>query len=573
MKQHLDEIWSDESKLESPSFARAIKTVTNYVAELRNILQQVATHFTKDTVLGELDAKDPDVPSSFSKQFKEEKRGEKRKVEQPQSNRPAKSEKQTPPSSSDKTTYDSSFYLESWGSKTKCRRCGKKHPDWEDPSKCRSTSDFVNTDPNKMWHESKMGRSLYQLGFYNAPPKIPRDNLLDQNLEPLKGKTLKHKSTPNVPAGGKSETTIFKSSLQVSTLELVPSFTDEPDDYVLNKSLVNVVVSQGNLKLDAKALIDTGSAIDGLSDKFVLANKIKYYHFSKFLRFKQAKNLIATLSKKLKICGALDGTQCSSLSNLALVNITHDTPTGRQINYSALFVVGPFTSDIIIGRTTTAQANLLPNYPNLFQSRDSAYDEAHPSLNLSDETLDFKQGNSTGLPGTAHQQGPRDSELGLKDFGGVMIAGCGRDDCSCPLLPTNVADSFKNVSVIDTMTNLPTRGDVEQFPLPNPSHLKGPPVAALHLEPLLATTGNTVQQPIRSNIETTPSAALSQSTSNFAKTPFAQEDIWEIPDYLLEAIPSEAIYKAMKGDNNPWFEPPRPPLSDLIGEDFSDKSS
>ena len=106
------------------------------------------------------------------------------------------------------------------------------------------------------------------------------------------------------------------------------------------------------------ALMDTGAALNCISTQFVKRNKIPLIN----VLDTDLKSITST--NKLRVCSTLTGVDCTAVEKIAKISVEH---VGTPIeSYIADFIVGAFNDDIIIGRPTLANYNVLLGYPDQF---------------------------------------------------------------------------------------------------------------------------------------------------------------------------------------------------------------
>ena len=170
-------------------------------------------------------------------------------------------------------------------------------------------------------------------------------------------------------------------------------------------------------------------------------------------------------------------------------------------------MVGPFTFDVITGRPTAKRTNLLLSYPALFLGDNTPHQTA-----LSPDR-DLITAGDLVVSGQADPSTSGSDSRKLLSGGGVDSDGCQCPcslSCRCTGLSRPHDDEEHSVSI-----QVPT--------LPDQSTMGIPPLAVSKLATLPHSTSVTAKQP--------------DSISNFSKSPYAQE----IPNHMLEAIPSEVI--------------------------------
>ena len=363
-----------------------------------------------------------------------------------------------------------------------------------------------------------MGKRFKEKGYYHALPNPPEHYA---NLR-IRQKTA---------SGGKLKALSF--------------------DSVNTKAHVTVNVCQQGTGVNepwpARALIDTGVALNFASTKFVMRNKIPTFNL-KNSELGQTTNLA-----KMKVCSTLTGVECTASDKVAKLNITHvNTPIK---DYIAEFIVGAFDDDIIIGRPTLAKYNLLLGYPdqffNLSPGQTAAVDEILRSVNPSisqkaeshtlvsqvNSTRCFCHNETTG--GVVDDDQPSNFDKG-SDRESSGIANKKRTGTDTTSLNTKVRPR-QTVQSADEHGNMDTSGRTS--PLFSTTVLN----SLINTSPELATRERSANSSKRNHIDEhimvdghadSPSSLPSSFSNNYSQNTYAREDIYEISDDLMESIPS-----------------------------------
>ena len=195
----------------------------------------------------------------------------------------------------------------------------------------------------------------------------------------------------------------------------------------------------------------------------------------------------------MHVCGAINGSDCTAVNKIARVRINH---IGTVITpYEIEFIVGDFDHDVVIGLTTLKQHNILLGYPGSFFSLDSP--EVLQYLNDM-VTVASAHVQETQTPAANFEQEVENNSGYIEVNGSVSEDVRRRDDssikatCRCTC---NGQCTSKNSKPEITLATLNRELNVQ-----------------------------------------------STFSDNYVRDVYSKEDIWEIPDTMLEAIPSDLLY-------------------------------
>ena len=364
-----------------------------------------------------------------------------------------------------------------------CYICGKSHT-----AKCFLLRDWV--DPNCRnnekvpWAQSTIGKAYKKLGWTSA-----RAN--------------------EYPPG-----------YVIPTTGIIESLYSLMNTNNIHRATVQVKLEQGALRAHIAALLDTGAQSNFIS--YGLVNRL---NITTVKLNNSILNAITTTSTNvvrdaIKVCGALQGQTCTTVNTAVSLSIYHTGVTGLAVlPYNTYFLVGNFEEDLIIGRKTIQIYNLALSYPELFFSwkleelhrhlenhlaatNDSTKAEKVHELLVEQDTSEIMSRTLSDAVENAIRHSP------------TKLSRC---DCHCQDL---VCTEQKGVATHDDI--LQDREDQTSL-LDSAGGL-----SALGLRNL---DGNHQHETL------TPPAR-----SNYVDNAYAMEDMWEIPENMLESIPTELLY-------------------------------
>ena len=255
-------------------------------------------------------------------------------------------------------------------------------------------------------------------------------------------------------------------------------------------AFADIIISQGDrLEIQKSALLDTGAEANFISHSFVKKWNIKLYP----LNIAKINNSKSSTATEMHVCGAINGSDCTAVNKIARVRINH---IGTVITpYEIEFIVGDFDHDVVIGLTTLKQHNILLGYPGSFFSLDSP------------EVVQFL--NDMVTVASAHVQETQTPAANVereveKNSGYIEVNGSVSEDVR-----------RRDDSSIKATCRCTCNGQCT-------SKNSKPEIT-------LATLNREL------NVQSTFS-------DNYVRDVYSKEDIWEIPDTMLEAIPSDLLY-------------------------------
>ena len=192
------------------------------------------------------------------------------------------------------------------------------------------------------------------------------------------------------------------------------------------------------------------------------------------------------------MCGALNGNNCTFLSSLARVEVTHPFANKRSMTHAPFFVVGSFTLDLIIECPTTKPTNLLLSLPELFLRDSKPY---LPVPNPHSELI------TAGIPTV----GIRERNVRIQERREFLNGG-GTDSCNCPSRDDLTCRCEGKAQSHDDEEEHPET--IHETVLTDQSTMGIPPLAVAELAALPHTTYAKAKQP--------------NSNSNFSRSSYDQ---------------------------------------------------
>ena len=377
--------------------------------------------------------------------------------------------------------------MSNWGKVDTCVKCGNQHT-----KDCYfdTLPPGLSNQTSTKWHESDIGRCYYQLGYPTAWKINPR------GYDP---------ATKKLTSDAK-----IKFKLPSKLYEIY----DNNSHYF--RALCNCVISQNKRSLaNIKVLLDTGAEFNTVSS--ILVKKYKLNMIDALIG-----NGLTNIATQLTACGAIKGSECIPITKLIKLKITHE---GTSIpTYEESFYVGEFEEDIIIGLPTLKRFNILLGYPDIFFSLPTA---VLTQLNGELSANSKAQIEPTGLVGSGQKRKVSDHTSAVNDVAEDVQPLCS-NLCTC--------NKFIGQEINDTNKHIVSSDHTDAND-------------QLNLQQLLAASF----QPMVSNNEISKDMLLPRISSiseNYSQRVFDREDIYEIPENKLEAIPSELIYVAINAASN-----------------------
>ena len=409
-------------------------------------------------------------------------------------------------------------YFDRWGSKGLCKICGKSHT-----AVCefKKLPENLSNQSQLEWHESKIGRAYYQLNYANAVKRHP------EGYDP-KTQGLLPGVTPKRELPGKA--VLFSTA-----------YNNE-----LTRAICMCDISQHEREIKGvHVLLDTGAEMNVVNRKFVDDNNLNTIHINDDM-FNSATNLQA--------CGVIKGGACTPITKVARLLIKHvhkDIPP-----YEETFFVGDFAEDLVLSRSTCKRLNILLAYPELF------FNHAPTVIPLLNGTLSANNATQVELTvGTPSEcSWAKQARISSTDkcLMSDVVAGdvqplsnkvCARDNtpalhaCKVCLEQGLPVDSARFCCQSCYKTAWPDHQLLHNIHIDVlSSNLNNDKLDTATLTPAMSNYGismdTTMLQP--------------SFSENYSRKVYASEDIYEIPENKLEAIPSDLLYNntPYEGDND-----------------------
>ena len=404
-----------------------------------------------------------------------------------------------------------------------CQICNRPHLQkgpckFNDPIKFAGLANFEGG----RWKDSKVGKEFHKLGYYAAMEKHPKFHL---DLV-SKGHIM------TFP--GKISCSMCQTSSELNL--------DEEDPFPIALTPVSVRSQDKQTQEMITALLDTGSGASFMRPALAKKLKLKFHNISTLSCFKN----------QLSVCGALDGP-CTRLANYVIADIkisNHSTARTSTACYKSeqtiriLCFISDVKHDLIIGLRDIRRHNLVLAVPNLF---------CLPSTTNAVVTNKPAQSTQAGeFPHELVANGILDAELKHgKDASTTPSSHflCRDSRCGCGMLdhkktarnrknPPATNTTWQREPALPLSAEFETTMDDSVLPANVYQSVSEPPIP--YREP-----GQWIKlyQLSVDNSDLLPEAEdrirlESSFNSNYARHAFLREDIWEIPDEMLESYPA-----------------------------------
>ena len=334
-----------------------------------------------------------------------------------------------------------------------------------------------------------------------------------------------------------SEATIVNVQVPNGEEHLIYNSNELTND--MNKPRASVCLSQQrNKHTDDKvdALLDTGAQFNFISIKLAVLLKLRTFDIGLSDLFKDRN--VASLT----ICGAVAKAKCYTATHATLLTIQHINKS--MPIYEAEFIVGEFSEDLIIGLPTLRKQNILLWYREIFMTAN--YSEMLELLTRSGPDQVGESVLSSMECSVAHDISDMRGVLAGDARKRVKFSGICQVENDCvfaensgfqtqPLETTNI----NNCICCDTSHAAPiSKSEV------------GNCISTEEREQSLEMDFGEGECRIIGLIDTSTTTTSDSLTEfvfsstfseNYSKHVYAHEDIWEIPENLLEAIPTDLL--------------------------------
>ena len=370
---------------------------------------------------------------------------------------------------------------------------------------------LANHEPNTLWKNSKIGKRYAKDGYYSAMEQPPEWH--------------KQRIAEGLELSGEYINCIDLSS----------------DDNKPRTANITVKIAQAENRENPNSLtnrpLDTGTGANFISDSVVKQNKYKMLNLKDNNLFKQ---------NCLEVCGATNS--CINITQYIIlkINITNEHMS-QTINIMCF--IGPFKEELIIGLRDIRWHNLILAAPDLFFSNhpDS------PTKSSMDDTLLTSDENSTarGLRECVEDISALKSDRKASTMPTSHPLCCDTQCMCCKLKQVRTAGvqhSQFNKQIHTAWQQSPTLNSASELVNPNVnSSTNDNSVFKEHIEPCIEHEyGHWIKlyQMRPSNAPPSVMEAIRETTSfnsNYARQAYEREDIWEIPDDMLEAFPENLL--------------------------------
>jgi hypothetical protein len=404
-----------------------------------------------------------------------------------------------------------------------CQMCNRPHLQkgpckFNDPVKFAGLANFEGV----RWRDSKVGKEFHKLGYYGAMEKHPKWHL-------------------DLVAKGHILT--FPGSISCNLCHTRSEINlDEENPFPIALTPVSVRSQDKQTQEMISALLDTGSGASFMKPALAKKLKLKFYDISTLSCFKN----------QLSVCGALDGP-CTRLANYVIADIklaNHSIARTSAACYKSeqtiriLCFISDVKHDLIIGLRDIRRHNLVLAVPNLF---------CLPSTTNAVVTNKPAQSTQAGeFPHELVANGILDSELKHGKDASTTPSSyflCRDSRCGCGMLdhkktarnrkkPTATNTTWQREPALPLSAEFETTMDDSVLPANVYQSVIEPSIP--YREP-----GQWIKlfQLSVDNSDLLPEAEdrirlESSFNSNYARHAFLREDIWEIPDEMLESYPA-----------------------------------
>ena len=376
---------------------------------------------------------------------------------------------------------------------------------------------FGNTE-SISWNKSNIGMAYFKLGYFTAKPFHPKG--YDKKTKAL---------TPDA--------TVVNAKVPKGEEHLTYHTNELTND--MYKPRASVRLSQQRNKHtedEVDALLDTGAQFNFISIKLAVLLKLKTYDIGLSEIFKDRN--IASLT----ICGAVAKAKCFTATHATLLTIKHINKS--MPIYEAEFIVGEFSEDLIIGLPTLRKQNILLWYREIFMTAN--YSETLELLTRSGPDQVGESVLSSMECSVAHDISNMRGVIAEDARKRVKFSGiCQVDnDCvfadnpGCQTQPLETT-SINNCICCDTSHAAP----ISKSEVGNciSKEERGQSLELDIREEESRVIGLIDESTTTTSDSLTEFVFSSTFSENYSKHVYAHEDIWEIPENLLEAVPTDLL--------------------------------